>query len=292
MKFVEYNENKQHGHRDFPIQLYSVDSSHPQYVMPLHWHKELEIIRVISGKLDLYVSNTHLTLVENDIAFVNCKSLHRGEPDNCVYECIVCDLAMMVKKSNEIFSAYINPIILGNRVIDTVIKPCGSKLYMNICLLFDILKNEPKYYELSTMGALFTIFEQLYQNGAINQAKISKKISAQTLIISELVMWIDRNYAEHITLDLLSQKAGVTPNYLCRIFKEYTEKTPIEYVNSVRIDNVCYEIKWGQKNITEAAIDNGYNSLSYFCKVFKKYKGISAKKYAELHNALSADIEE
>ncbi len=282
MRYIEYNEKKQHGMKDFPIQLYRVERDHSEYIMPLHWHKELEIIRVVSGKLDLYVNNVHHLLSVGDVAFVNCKCLHRGDPVDCKYECIVCDLAMMVKRSSEIYSSYINPIIMGDLIIEPVMKPDDSKLYSSINILFDILGNKPPYYELSTMGELFTIFEQLYKRNDIKQANTSKKTFAQANMIAELVSWIDENHSEHITLELLAKKSGLTPNYLCRIFKEYTSKTPIEYVNSVRIDNICHDIKWGRKSITEAAIDNGYNDISYFCKVFKKHKGIPAKKYLEM----------
>ena len=281
MKYSEYNENKQHGNSDFPIQLYRVDNSHPQYIMPLHWHKELELIRVVAGELNLFINNVPYTLSAGDIAFVNCKCPHRGEPHNCKYECIVCDLTILVKKGNKIYSSYINPIILGNLFINTIFHPDNSKLYSCMNLLFALLKNKPPYYELSTIGTLYTLFEQLYINEAISKIKLSNKSVSQTNIIADLIDWIDNNYTEHITLNMLSEKAGVTPNYLCRIFKEYTGKSPIEYINSVRIDNICHEIKWGQKNITEAATDNGYNDISYFCKVFKKHKGVSAKKYAK-----------
>ncbi len=282
MRFIEYNEKKQHGIKDFPIQLYCVDNTHTEYVMPLHWHKELEIIRVVSGSLELYVNNVQYTLTDGDTAFVNCKHLHRGEPRNCKYECIVCDLAMMVKRSSEVYSSYINPIIMGDFTVEPIVKNDTSKLYHSINNLFDILENVPKFYELSTMSELFSIFEQLYKRNMIKQTNPSKKTFSQANMIADLVSWIDENHSEHITLELLAKKSGLTPNYLCRIFKEYTSKTPIEYVNSVRIDNICHDIKWGQKSITEAAIDNGYNDISYFCKVFKKHKGVPAKKYLEM----------
>lgn len=281
MKYNDYNENIQRGKLDFPMQFYYVDNKHQHYIMPLHWHKELEIIRVLSGSLNLFINNIKYTLHSGDIAFVNCKSLHRAEPIACEYECIVFDLAMMVKKNNEIYSAYINPIIVSNVVISPLLHRDNSKLYLNTDSLFTILKNEPPYYELTIMGTLFSIFEQLYLNSKISQVVTSKKKAGNMGTITELVKWIEHNYTEHITLDSLAEESGLTPNYLCRIFKEYIGKTPIEYVNFIRIENICYEIKWGQKSITEAAMDNGFNDISYFCKVFKKFKGISAKKYVQ-----------
>lgn len=279
MKNNEYNENKQHGQEDFPIQIYCVDSNNSQYIMPLHWHKELEIIKVNKGTLNLFINNTSYCLYAGDIAFVNCKNLHRGEPEECEYDCVVFDLSMMIKKGNEIFSSFINPVITGELEINPIIHSDNSNTYSCVLNLFEILKNKHEYYELATMSYLFMLFQYLYVNNQISPRKLSKKASCKNNIISDLVKWIDRNYTEHITLEILAENANITPNYLCRIFKEYTGKTPIEYINSVRIENICYEIKLGHKNITEAATDNGYNDISYFCKVFKKHKGMSAQKY-------------
>ena len=280
MKRSGYNELKQRGIPGFPIQLYEVNGNHPQYIMPLHWHKEIEFVFIHSGQLELFINNQPFYLKEGDIAFINCKHLHRGEPHNCHYECIVCDLNMLVKNNNELCSsAYINPIILSDLTVEPILNPDQSHLYHSVAKLFETMRRRSPFYELATMSALFDVFEKLYCcNRIVRPTQTDKRID-QSRRIADMVMWIDRNYTERITLDMLSKQTGLTPNYICRVFKEYTGKSPIEYVNGVRIKNVCYDIKWGQKNITEAALDNGYDDISYFCKVFKRHTGMSAKEY-------------
>lgn len=281
MGIEAYNEIAQRGKPDFPIQLYRVDRRHERYIMPLHWQKELEIIRVASGKLHLFINNAPYTLSAGDVAFVNCRFLHRAEPSNTVYECILCDLEMMVKKSSPVYQSYVYPIMLSQLVIEPILRPDDSSLRAEVDALFDILKEESPYYELATMGKLFSIVEKLYTEHKITRRVTTKKTTGKANVIAEIINWIDANHREHITLERLAQQSGLTPNYICRIFKEYTAKTPIEYVNAVRIENVCRDIALGGKNITEAAMDNGFNDISYFCKVFKKQKGVSAKEYLE-----------
>ena len=53
MHYLDYNEKKQHGTLDFPIEYYHVNEHHPRYNMPFHCHKELEIIRILEGILYL-----------------------------------------------------------------------------------------------------------------------------------------------------------------------------------------------------------------------------------------------
>ncbi len=280
--YEKYYEKKQHGSSSFPMELYLVDYTYYQYVMPLHWHKELELVKIISGTLDLYINNVLYPLSAGDIAVINCNYLHRGDPHNCRYEVIVFDLEFMVKKSNEIYSDYIYPIIAGDLIIHSSFHREDSRVYEELSALFAALKGESSYYRLGVLSSLFTLLEQLYTDNYIYENTLSKKSPSRTQMIFDLLKWIEENFTEHISLDLLAQNAGVTPNYLCRIFKSYTGKTPIEYINFIRIQNICHEMKEGKKNITEAASDNGFNDISYFCKVFKKQMGVSAKRYLEI----------
>ena len=279
MKYLDYNEKRQHGEPDFPIKLYLCREGLYRYIMDPHWHKELEIMRILSGEFDIYLNNVHYHLREGDIIFINCKFLHRGTPHNCEYECILCDLDMMSKKNYKIHSLYIDPIISSHSAISPMLGPQDGEIYDKVLNLFLLLQKEEPFYELTTLASLFSIFEALYRNDKIEKISAPKKSFSQANAIAQLIRWIDNNHAEHITLQSLAQKADMTPTYLCKIFKEYTGKTPTEYINTVRIENACHEMRQGSKSITQIAIDNGFNDISYFCKVFKKYKGVPAGNY-------------
>ena len=89
MKDIAFREQKQHGSADFPIAHYRVDTQFPQYVMPLHWHRELEIVVVREGYLRIFLNNTAYEMVAGDVLFIGSGVLHRAEPENCLYECVV-----------------------------------------------------------------------------------------------------------------------------------------------------------------------------------------------------------
>ncbi len=278
MKFSEFNENKKHGRDDFPIQLYTVTEAHPDYVMQLHRHKEFEIVRVQRGILHLYIHNVRHELRAGDTAFINCHDLHRADPVSCVYECAVCDLSLLTKKENDRCSSLIHPVAAGELAV--AVRPILSAVAEeSLATLFAALREEKPYHELVVAGALLSLFAALYGDGRITDVRSGKGMLPGERTVTALLGWIDHHYAERITLSSLSSAVGVTPNYLCKIFKEYTGKTPTEYANALRIDRVCHELRWGQKNVTEAALSCGFNDISYFCKVFKKHKGLSAKAY-------------
>ena len=53
MQHDGYNEFRQRGRFDFPIEFHHVDCHHPRFYMPYHWHMEYEIDLVIQGTLTL-----------------------------------------------------------------------------------------------------------------------------------------------------------------------------------------------------------------------------------------------
>ena len=275
MKDIQFNERKQHGLPEFPFQYYYLNSSHPQYVMPLHWHSEFEIIRVLSGSFELYLDNRLITLKEGESAIINCTAMHRGTPKSCVYECIVFSLSLLYKKSNDVVRKYLRPIAHRNVSIAELPKDSTKEIINSI---FYEAKMQNNMYELKIHSLLYELFISFYSNDSvINQER--QQNQRQIEKIGELLMWIDKNYTEYINLTILSQISRLNQKYLCRFFKEYTGRTPIDYINNLRIDAACYEMKHSGMSVTEAALECGFNSISYFTKSFKKYKGITPTEY-------------
>ena len=86
---MSYNELKQRGTVDFPIELHYIDKNHTRYEMTSHWHSELEIIRILDGELSVKINNRSYTAKKGDIIFINSEAVHGAIPNNCIYECIV-----------------------------------------------------------------------------------------------------------------------------------------------------------------------------------------------------------
>ena len=278
MRYSEYVEKRDRGYQGFPIQYYHIDQDHPRYVMETHWHNELEIIRILSGSFELFINNERHVLYKNDVAFVSCGALHRGIPCECVYECIVFDVNMLCRQSSDAAEKFILPIAKKQIGINCLLKESDDRLYCDLCALFDLLRESKDLHELYVYSLLFSVFGELYSCKYVSPAA-RPKLSNQEKRISKLIDWIDENCSERITLDDLSRISGISKKYLCTIFKKYTSKTPINYINEIRIENACYEMTVNGKSVTEAAYGNGFDDLSYFSKLFKEHKGVSPGKY-------------
>ena len=91
MHYLEYNEQIQHRTGEYPLAFYRVDEHHPRYQMRVHWHRETELLRVESGVLHLYVDDESIEAMPGDLVVLGEGVLHGGEPEDCVYECVVFD---------------------------------------------------------------------------------------------------------------------------------------------------------------------------------------------------------
>jgi len=58
-----------------------------------------------------------------------------------------------------------------------------------------------------------------------------------------------------------------------------TTKTPVEYLNSYRIEKASRKLLNTDMSVTSVAFSCGFNDLSYFIKTFKAIKGITPAKY-------------
>ena len=134
-------------------------------------------------------------------------------------------------------------------------------------------------HHIKTLSLICLLFYRLYKYDLMQSEFKKNRLPRQTKVIADTLSWIDGHFSEQITLEKLSEISGMNEKYLCRIFKEYTSKTPMNYVNEYRIDNACIQIAKGGRSLTQIAYDCGFNDSGYFTKTFKKYKGITPAEY-------------
>lgn len=276
MEFLELIEKKRHGTPDFPIEYYFIDKTHPRYVMRAHWHNECELVRVLEGSFTAYLNNVKYELHGGDSLFIQGGCLMQGFPDDAIYECLVFDTAMLKRQRMADSEKYSFESLSSSFSFKNLISKNDVTLTGVIIELFRSVREAGRFYELETVSLLYRLFFEMHSGGFIIQKDESytdKGLHAVAVILE----WIEKNLFEPISLSALSDAVGLSEKYICRIFKRFTSKTVMEYINEQRIENACLMLP--KKSITEAAFASGFNDLSYFCKMFKRYKGTSPSKY-------------
>jgi len=88
------------------------------------------------------------------------------------------------------------------------------------------------------------------------------------------VMWLlKQNLAEPLSLEELGKKIGCSHFYLSRVFSAQTGHTITQHLRQLRMERAAELLKAGRHNVTEAALEVGYNSLSHFSAAFHETFG-------------------
>lgn len=96
-----------------------------------------------------------------------------------------------------------------------------------------------------------------------------------------IMNYIEKNYMKELSLEVLSEELGLTPNYLCKIFKNSTGMKLTQYINQIRIDGAKKLLKNTNMKAHEIAETVGFSSASYFSTIFKQVTGQTVSEYKD-----------
>lgn len=261
------------------MEFYHVGPSHPRYEMSYHWHIEYEVIRILKGELLMTISGHEFTAKAGDVVFIKGGLLHGGIPKRCLYECIVYNL-----------DSLLNAIPAGERLLKKIssdsieiishISTPDPEFFRIVDRMFGHMKIRAEGHELTVIGALYEFFGYILEHGLYKEIpSISAKDGRRIEQLKNVISMIENHYDECLKLDDLARAAGMNSKYFCRYFREMTHRTPIDYLNYYRIEQACFKLATSVDSIAEIGISCGFNDESYFIKTFKKYKGVTPKKY-------------
>ena len=90
---------------------------------------------------------------------------------------------------------------------------------------------------------------------------------------------LSKNLAEPPSLKELGRMVGCSPYYLSRTFSQEAGMTIPQYLRSIRVERAAELLRDGRWNVTEAALEVGYNSISHFSQAFCQTMGCCPAMY-------------
>ncbi len=282
MKYLDYKEQRQQGTLEFPLAFYHMKPGDLRYQMTYHWHPECEIILILEGSFRLTLDGQIYQAQQGNIFFVPAGVLHGGIPENCIYECIVFDLKLLIG-GNQISNKWLKRIMKEEILLPLILSDIDIRIDRTITALFDWGKKQERGYEFMLQGCLYQLMGIVYELGCYSEQNDIRKDTGRYIDrLKDVIIYIENNYTEAITLDSMAKTADLNPRYFCRFFKKLTNRSPIEYLNYYRIECACSQLKERELTITEIAHNCGFNDSSYFIKVFHNIKGITPRQYRAL----------
>ncbi len=98
----------------------------------------------------------------------------------------------------------------------------------------------------------------------------------------DILKYIEENYSQILGIEDITDALNISRGTLFRLFKKHFKTSPMTYLNSVKIQKACKLLANRQMNVTEIALKCGFNSCTYFDRVFKESTNTTPAQYRKL----------
>lgn len=127
---------------------------------------------------------------------------------------------------------------------------------------------------------------ELHRQAAVDYASRMKKLRKDKITSLHVVRCIDYmhdNLHSRITIEELAELVELHPSYLSRLFKKETGLSVSEYIQQLKVDTAKNMLLYS--DFTPARISSvlAFPDQSYFTRVFKKYTGLTPRKFKSVH---------
>ncbi len=279
MTGLDYNERVVNEMQNIPLSYWYVDNKHPSYSAPLHWHRAMEVVHVLSGKLTVNLDGDEREVAPGDILFINREVIHSFTPSECVYEIINFDTEEIM--INTLLCKDELSLFTNKNITVRQISKDDENIYQTAIKLFKNASVNNKKYSLIVLGNLYEFLGIIYEKKHYIEEYKSRASINEFKVFFE---FIEKNYMENIRLEDMAKSLNMSVSYFSILFHRTFNQTPVDYLNSYRVERAGWLLQNSDLSITEVARGCGFNDGAYFTKVFKKYKMLSPKQYRNLNS--------
>ena len=234
---------------------------------PSNWHSNIEILVITRGVGAIQYGKRRFPLSEGNIVIVNSGILHRLYSDGGIdYNFTIIDDDFC--RENGIDTALIH--------FDECFRDEGTKTLFEKCI--ECMRHYS--YEQSPTAAaklrlaMLTLLIDVAERHSVPEVMNSDAASPSELYVKRAIEYVNDNYTRKIALDDVAALCGITKFHLAREFKRMTGQPLFAYLNTLRCKHAQTVLDEG-KTVTEAALESGFESLSYFSRTYKKLMGVS-----------------
>ena len=249
----------------------------------MHLHNEYEFLRVDRGAFSCVTLDGELTLSEGDIIFINKYVPHSTFEE--MSHTLTTLIQFRLPSDGDSITRYISRFTSISDTPACVFKK-GTPEFEEIRHSFDTILEEyalkKPFWSDYVYNHMLMLIASLRRQGVISD-QIQKK-REEINKIRPVLEYINENCGESLSTAQLSSMFNFNEQYFCRLFKSIVGTSPIDYINFVRVSKAEKLLKT-ERSLLKIANDMGFSSLSYFNRVFKKYKHYSPGEYKKIIRA-------
>lgn len=229
------------------------------YSKEQNWHENLEIQLCTAGEGTVLLDGRSYAIGKGDIVVVNSDVVHyTSTSDYLRYTCIIISTAWCKQMKIDYDALCFEPLIKSPMLEGFMARL--MRLYsdegdsLRVAKLNDIL--------LRIMLELAREHSAMVPSAALRGRNYD--------IVKKTVIYLQQNFDRRVSLEEISEAVFLDKFLLCKEFKRYTGQTIVEYLNRYRCMRAIEYLSDGE-TVAEAAFLCGFENLSFFAKIFKRY---------------------
>jgi AraC-like DNA-binding protein len=257
----------------------------PGPTTPVHTHNFVEIGFITKGRARHHLArNQENPVLAGDVFIIDRFQPHYYTETHNLEVCYLLLGPATFNKSLEdfkhistatgIFPSHSNQLILSSPCLHPA-QETAREIETIIAKVRHELTRRNWGYQLMVEALLIELFVAI--NRLTNEARANKILPDFDDInhqrINAVLTFIDRHFVDDLHLSDLARCACLHPQYLCRIFKEKTGMSMVEYLTHVRIGRARDLLKSTNDPVTDICFRIGFNDLSHFIRTFRKITG-------------------
>ena len=247
-----------------------------------HWHDGVELIRVRSGHLHCHVNDSDFLLGPDEMCFINTDQVHRiygAKKEESMLEKLIVNPQMLAWNQG-MYEKLVVPVVSDGDFAHIQMDGRSSYAARIIALLDEIRETalkRPEGYELEVAADVHLVFRSIYM---IHEHLVQQPSDEYDLGLQrKMVRYIQEHYMDKISLEDIAGSAGISRTKCTSLFKVYTETTPVEYLNSYRLEEAARRLLKEHTPVAEIALACGFSQQSYFGRMFQKEYGMTPLAY-------------
>ena len=255
--------------------------------IPWHWHEEFEIGYVSAGCMQYKTNHHEFILEEGDGIFINSGVLHylhpiEGKGKTEIHTHFFDKTFLAGSPGSLLDIKYVKPV-MDQRLLSAV------PLYHNVeedRIFLEKIKEaekiclqEDNFFELKLRNLFSELWEIIYLWGKDKKKEEKDYNLLEDERIKKMLSYIQLHYKDKILTDDLAEQANISERECYRIFRNGLGTTPAEFIITWRLQKAGELLQGTKKSIMEVAQETGFETSSYFCKLFKQRYHLTPNKY-------------
>ena len=230
---------------------------------------------------------------EGDLIIVPPESIHsidQNQNDFVEYFNIIFSLSLLEENpESHCFRNYLSQLSENDCMKDLFLfsaSPICKRLTPLICDLIAHRHAEYSGYEMMIKARLYEILFILF-NENLNDKKSSpqnQREKENALRLKKILSYMKEHFAEKITIEEVSEITSLSESRFMTFFKNQTGTSFIKYLNDYRLEAAAEQLLQTRKAITQIALENGFENISYFVRAFKSKYNSTPHEYRKAGN--------